>query len=357
MKGHFIKSLMMSLMYIILMIPILELVSSVPAVEIVKIDVTAGEDLELSCALENTEENVVIWKHASRVLFAGNIRVRHDDRINIFNDKLVIENIDDNDAGYYSCEIENNAGFLQIFPTLVNILVPAEARILQVGSHLTVKEGTSLSLTCAGSGAPLPHIRWVRAGTVLAKGEGEATLIIEYVTRHYMGEIVCEAFNGVGDENIDTVTLDVLYAPEVEMLKPQISFQPKCGIEFQCLVHSSSSPVVTWFHNNLLLHPRDGVTMWSLDNLHVLQIHSCDQQILGHFTCKADSNLGDDSKSVNISEELVENIIVEEVETEEITNNVRRNVDQQKAEPLVSSSNHIQISSGILLFILVLYHL
>merc|ERR1711979_71505 len=296
----------MSIKYLILTIPTLELVSSIPTVEVVKKDVTAGEDLELSCALENTEENVVIWKHAGRVLFAGNIRVRHDDRINIINDKLVIENIDDDDAGYYSCEIENNEGLLQIFPTVVNILVPAVARILQVGPHLTVKEGTSLSLTCVGSGAPLPHIRWVRAGSVLARGEGEATVVIEYVTRHLIGEITCEASNGVGDENIDTVTLDVLYAPEVEMLKPQISFQPKCGRELQCLVHSSSSPVVTWFHNNSLLHPRDGVTIWSLDNLHVLQIHSCDQQILGHFTCKAENNLDYSEDSVVIKEEFIE---------------------------------------------------
>merc|ERR1711979_183329 len=281
----------MSIKYLILTIPTLELVSSIPTVEVVKKDVTAGEDLELSCALENTEENVVIWKHAGRVLFAGNIRVRHDDRINIVDDNLVIENVDEDDEGSYSCEIENSKGLLQIFPTVVNILVPAVARILQVGSQLTVKEGTSLSLTCAGSGAPQPHIRWVRAGSVLARGEGEIT---------------CEASNGVGDENIDTVTLDVLYAPEVEMLKPQISFQPKCGRELQCLVHSSSSPVVTWFHNNSLLHPRDGVTIWSLDNLHVLQIHSCDQQILGHFTCKAENNLGEAEDTVTVYKEFVE---------------------------------------------------
>ena len=281
--------------------------------------------------------------------------MRHDDRINIFNDKLVIENIDDNDVGYYSCEIENSEGLLQIFPTLVNILVPAIARILQVGPHLTVKEGTSLSLSCAGSGAPLPHIRWVRAGSVLARGEGEATVVIDYVTRHLIGEIACEASNGVGDENIDTVTLDVLYAPEVEILKPQISFQPKCGIEFQCLVHSSSSPVVTWFHNNLLLQPRDGVTMWSLDNLHVLQIHSCDHQILGQFTCKAENNLGESEESVIIEQKFIEDKMEEEMMKEYSANNVRRNVQHQEALPLVSSTvNHFVSCSIFLIFLSVI---
>ena len=177
-----VKFAIMSVVYIVWLLPTLELVSSMPAVEIVKKDVAAGEDLELSCALENTEENVVIWKHAGRVLFAGNMRVRHDDRINIVDDNLVIENVDEDDEGYYSCEIENSEGLLQIFPTVVNILVPAVARILQVGPHLTVKEGTSLSLTCAGSGAPLPHIRWVRAGSVLARGERHTNVAIAAAT-------------------------------------------------------------------------------------------------------------------------------------------------------------------------------
>jgi len=313
-----------------------------PAVDIVRRDVIAGDDIKISCALENTEGNVVIWKHAGRVLFAGNIRVRHDNRINIVDDNLFIESVEEVDEGYYSCEIENSAGVLQVFPTMVSILVPPVARILQVGPHLTVKEGTSVSLTCTGAGAPRPEIRWSRGGVEMGRGDGEATIVIEDVTRHHIGEIICEASNGVGDKNIDTVSLDVLYAPEVEMLKPAISFQPKCGIEFQCLVHSSSSPVVSWFRNSLLLHPIDGVTMWSLDNLHVLQIHSCDQNILGQFACKAVSHLGTSEEAVVIKQEFIENKMEEEMKEAASANNVRRNVQQQEALPLVSSANYLQ---------------
>merc|ERR1712062_431517 len=75
-------------------------------------------------------------------------------------------------------------------------------------------------------------------------------------------------------------------------MEPHISFQPKCGLELQCQVHSSSDPSVSWYHNDLLLQPDDGVTIWSLDNLHVLQISSCDHSIIGHFSCEATNNLG-----------------------------------------------------------------
>ena len=152
--------------------------------------------------------------------------------------------------------------------------------------------------TCSGYGTPLPEVRWIKNGKVLARGVGEASVLLEYLTRQDQGDIVCEAINEIGETHLDTLTLDVLYAPEVVMSDPQISFQPKCGMEFQCLVHSSSSPTNHWFYTDLLLQPTDGVTMWILDNLYVLQIHSCDQNRLGSFVCTAKKNMGKGQKSV-----------------------------------------------------------
>jgi len=67
---------------------------------------------------------------------------------------------------------------------------------------------------------------------------------LDDVSRSDIGDFVCEAANGVGDEDSKTLQLDVLFAPEVESLKADISFQPKCGMELQCLVYSSSSPTI-----------------------------------------------------------------------------------------------------------------
>merc|ERR1711874_665411 len=134
-----------------------------------------------------------------------------------------------------------------------------------------------------------------------------------------------------------------------------MGFQPQCGLELQCLVHSSSSPAVAWFSNSLLLQPMDGVTMWSLDNLHVMQIHSCDQKILGQFTCKAETSLGTSEDSVVVEQEFIEEKMEEEMLKEYSVNNVRRNVQHQEALPLVSSaSNHFVTFSTIILLSLLL---
>ena len=175
----------------------------------------------------------------------------------------------------------------------------------------------------------------------MSRGLGDAGVLLEYITREDAGDIVCEASNGVAHTPArDVLTLDVLYAPEVEMMEPHISFQPKCGLELQCQVHSSSDPAVSWYHNDLLLQPTDGVTIWSLDNLHVLQVSRCDHSIIGHFSCKATNNLGKGEAEADISDQWLQRELDLVLQEEENINNVRRNVNlrQEHSLPLTSSS-------------------
>ena len=329
---------------------LLTTVQSMPQQQLRKISVAAGEKLVLHCALENENNNVVIWKKSDRVLFAGNIRVRHDERLQAVDSILTVDSVLPEDEGSYSCEMEDSAGVFKMYSQTVLVLQPPSVKISQVGGYLAVKQATNLALTCVGVGVPQPEIVWRKGSRIMSRGVGEAGVLLEYVTREDAGDIVCEASNGVGEVARDVLTLDVLYAPEVEMIQPHVSFQPKCGLELQCVVHSSSTPTVQWRHNDLLLHPGDGVTIWSLDNLHVLQISRCDHHILGEFVCKAENNLGQADTSVLITKNWLDQKI-SDILTEEETNsnNVRRNVEHSEALPLVSSSSSSLFSVALLI--------
>ena len=89
------------------MIVIINTVHCMPAIDILEENVIVGNTFVMKCELDNTEDNVIIWKHTNRVLFAGDIRVRHDDRIEVIDNLLVIEDIKPSDKGVYTCEIEN----------------------------------------------------------------------------------------------------------------------------------------------------------------------------------------------------------------------------------------------------------
>ena len=100
--------------------------------------------------------------------------------------------------------------------------------------------------------------------------------------------------------------------------------------------------------DGLLLQPSEGVTIWSLDNLHVLQVSRCDSEVLGKFSCKAENNLGQKEADITVSKPWFERKISEIMSEEERnSNNVRRNVENvETALPLVSSAaNAVNIVS------------
>ena len=59
----------------------------------VEMNICAGKRVAIKCDLGNPEGNVIIWKHKKRVLFAGEMRVRHDDKISVTEYKLGIDNV------------------------------------------------------------------------------------------------------------------------------------------------------------------------------------------------------------------------------------------------------------------------
>jgi hypothetical protein len=155
---------------LMVLVPIFQFRVCKPSELIVK-TITSGNNLSLSCKLSRRDESVVLWKKDERVLFAGDLRVRMDDRLSVNCGNLEILDVDVKDKGEYKCETESKDGELSSLNYAVEILQKAEAKI-SVGSQLTVKTGTRLSVTCSGSGIPLPEVRWRRRDTVLAVGFG-----------------------------------------------------------------------------------------------------------------------------------------------------------------------------------------
>ena len=321
------------------------------------LEVLAGESLTLYCPLFVTNNSVILWSKDTRIMFAGALRVRMEDRYHVVNDNLLISSVTPEDAGELSCQVEDEARVLKMFTYSVRVLAPARP-VISVGEYLAVKQGTSLALDCAASGVPVPEVSWRRGSQTLARAIGEATLLLEYVTREDAGDLICEADNGIGDIAEDILALDVLFAPEVQMLEPHISFQPKCGLELQCVVHSSSEPRVTWLQDGLLLQPTEGVTIWSLDNLHVLQISRCDSEVLGRYSCRAENNLGEGSAQTDVNSLLLETEL-QKFQEEERVNNVRRNVEieSQESLPFKSSSIKSYLSFYSVTFLLIILRL
>ena len=89
-------------------------------------------------------------------------------------------------------------------------------RLGEMEPTVQVRFGEIARLECIAYGRPTPDIIWLRNGAEVAYDglrvfiEGANTLVIEDVTMGDEGDYVCEASNGVGENQRATVHLNVL---------------------------------------------------------------------------------------------------------------------------------------------------
>ena len=67
-----------------------------------------GHLLTLPCSVKDLGPMVLLWKKGSRVLTAGAMKVRRDDRIVLQGTNLQIKDIGREDSGEYICELETD---------------------------------------------------------------------------------------------------------------------------------------------------------------------------------------------------------------------------------------------------------
>ena len=182
----------------------------------VSLDATAV----LPCEVADLGEMVLLWKRGPRVIFAGEMKVRRDERLSLQGTDLVISGVRLKDRGLYTCEIETDRdGPVQVVHKL-EVLQPPSVRSLGGGEdgrdgRLVVQRGTTVTLECRAGGNPEPRVTWTKrnenmANVAHAVGEGGRKLILGNVTVSHSGSYTCTADNGVGQPASEQILIQVL---------------------------------------------------------------------------------------------------------------------------------------------------
>lgn len=74
-----------------------------------------------------------------------------------------------------------------------------------VGSNITVLAGTNVTVTCRGSGNPVPALTWSRNSNPLVANGNNLVLFIGSVTTADSGQYDCTAINAIGDVTEKTI--------------------------------------------------------------------------------------------------------------------------------------------------------
>jgi len=81
-----------------------------------------GDTVTLPCKVRNLGPMILLWKKGTRVLTAGEMMIRRDDRIVLKGTDLQVQNVTPEDGGAYSCEIEADSEYPLVVTHTLEVL-------------------------------------------------------------------------------------------------------------------------------------------------------------------------------------------------------------------------------------------
>lgn len=262
--------------------------------------VQVGSSLTLPCNTTNLGDLVLLWRQGSRIIFAGDIKVRRDSRFTKEGHSMTISLVQGKDNGEYTCEVEtkdrNNP------KSVVHKIVVLQRPQIETSSsqhNLTVIKGSSVELNCAASGNPSPSIVWTKRNRDLGGlkhrlSQNGRKLHLANITINHAGRYTCTADNGVGNPVSEDITVKVLYPPSAIAERAEVLGGDDCYVELVCNAYGFPEPSVMWYHGTMKLVPTNNINIVSTGtrNKIIFLRFSFSDSSREQLTCLASSPLG-----------------------------------------------------------------
>jgi len=207
------------------------------------------------------------------------------------------------DAGQYKCEVAVQHNPPELKHT-VDIRAPPS-----IASHspasIEVDKGQDVTLSCKGTGAPQPAIKWTRVGHKMPGGENfveSDSVTFTRVTRKHAGIYKCTASNGHGQGATKQMEVVVRYKPEVEVSEVFVHKKAGDEAELVCTVHAFPPATVRWFKGGSEVQESEKVKVNHRGGRHDLTFRQIERSDFGEYTCRASNEIGSSGdKSVKLS--------------------------------------------------------
>ncbi|TRY94406.1 hypothetical protein DNTS_027945 [Danionella cerebrum] len=205
--------------------------------------VSLGSNLTLTCEAQGSPQLAFTWsalKPDGKSVEIGN----HQD--------LLIHNIFLSDAGTYQCEVRNDLGS-QTATVSVVVQAPPMDTIIVASPQSNLKEGDSVTISCASHGVPVTNVvlsRRVNDSDIEPLISSEGSEISLYLTSAKLansGLIICEAFNEFGSQRrMLNLTVEA-HSLEVELLPngPVVS-ERGSSLVLSCQASGCPHPEFSW---------------------------------------------------------------------------------------------------------------
>ncbi|XP_023221211.1 hemicentin-1-like isoform X2 [Centruroides sculpturatus] len=246
-----------------------------------------GDVATLRCIAEGIPLPRVAWFHGNIEIFPTSYI--HQDS----SGSLIINGVQETDAGNYTCLAINEAGAAE------------ESLYLDVGSapvivhgpiDTSIDIGTSGSIPCSASGLPYPSIIWQKKnGENLMENprftiHSSGSLYIHEITKDDEGYYVCIIENRFGRHMLEAfVSVSGIVPPALKDADELAAVKKGETIFLPCEVNQGNpQPIIYWLWNGRIIENEPDIEIYANGSL---KIENADDHHQSTFTCVA-SNIG-----------------------------------------------------------------
>ncbi|XP_065577071.1 lachesin-like isoform X2 [Artemia franciscana] len=223
------------------------------------VTVPLGRDVKLPCRVKHLGSHKVAWifLESSAILTVQTHVITRNPRISATHEEhktwnLHISNIQENDTGRYSCQI--NTPIVKTQVGYLKVVVPPSIDDSLSSSDTIVKEGHDVTLNCHAMGSPQPRVTWKREdggrmtlnrthSTYEADGY---TLEIVKISRLDMGIYVCIASNGIPPAISKRIQVSVDFPPTIWVAHQLIGAMVGMSVVFECHLEAHPAAIHYW---------------------------------------------------------------------------------------------------------------
>ncbi|CAF0756370.1 unnamed protein product [Rotaria sp. Silwood1] len=258
----------------------------------------------LPCLVKGIPKPIIQWLKNGKKFSIDNKRIQ------LFRDDqyLEIRNVNEKDAGIYTCVAENLAGKAKQNLEL-QVLVPP--RIENDITNIEAIYNSTVNLTCSAYGNPKPTIVWFKEGRHLQYGNNYLSVTLASIQNDIRIFYTCIASNEAGSAE-QHYRINLLVPPSIDSISISPISTPIAGNHFtlECIVNGTPEPIISWHFKNRRL---------SSGHNRYYQIARASLNDTGLYTCIAENKIGIAKQDIHIDVLLPPSIVNNGQLTNEIT--------------------------------------